>query len=158
MARDLAGIKRTNPPVVIDIPEVGVGGCGDGVRAMGRDEHLGAAVLEFLDQRALPIRLETTLDLVDDRDWLVALTLLGDGERCEAACSDAPARQSERDTGPVCVSAWKIGSDSLLMELGSDSLLMELAVWIALDSGKESKACEVVVRRYWSRLDLLRKA
>ena len=36
--------------------------------------------------------------------------------------------------------------------------LMELAVCIALDSGKESKACEVVVRRYWSRLDLLRKA
>jgi hypothetical protein len=81
---------------------------------MGCDEHLRAAVLELLDQRALPIRLETTLDFIDERNWFVALALLCDGEGREAARSGAPTRQGERDTGTVGGKTYERGDGSAL--------------------------------------------
>ncbi len=50
----------------------------------------------------LSIWLKSPLHLVDNRNRAVALPLLGDGKRGEAACSGAPACQRQWNVVAVC--------------------------------------------------------
>ena len=93
-------LDRADMSLMIDVPQGRLGGGADRRGAMACHESLGRHVLELAHENALAIRLQATLDFIDDGDGRLALILLGDRQGGEAPRAGAPTCQRQRH-GPA---------------------------------------------------------
>lgn len=87
--------ELTNTAAVIHIPEAGTNGRRNRRGAVGREKNLGRASEKVSHQHALPVRFETALNFINNRDGCITLILLRNGECRKPSRSRSPTRQRQ---------------------------------------------------------------